>query len=819
MVELLAPAGSMEALKAAVFSGANAVYLAGNNFGARAYAKNFDDENLEKAVKYAHLHNVAVHVTVNTIVDDGEFDALAKYIKFLEEIGADAVLVQDMGVAKLAGEVAPTLPLHASTQMTAHNLDGVTALKNLGFSRVVLSRELSLTEIKHITQNTDTEIEIFMHGALCVSYSGACLMSSMIGGRSGNRGRCAQPCRLPYSLVNENGVDMLKGKAGDYLLSPRDLATIEMLPELIDTGVASFKIEGRMKSPEYVATVVRVYRAAIDRALNGDFFVKEDEKKDLRQIFNRDFTTAYLKETYPGKDFISDKKPNNRGLLVGRVLKYENNTVSVKLSSDVQKGDTLEFWVKVGGRAAVTLDKIFDVNNQEISKAKAGDVVKFHIEAKIHPNDRAFKVRDARLTEEAKNAYEDVKRIEVAAEVFAKIGEPLVVKFTDNLGNIGESKTDFIAEVAKNRPLTEETLYKQLNRLGDTAFLLKSLTVNIKGEVMVPVSEINEARRKAAAALENNRIAAFSLPNRVTKNFYIKTVHQQDVDFTSRLIARADNLESARAAIDAGADGLIFGGETYNHRFIDEDEYVKIADFAKRRGREIYFSSPRIVKSDEEEHFAKYLRLFDKIKPHGVYLQNIGQILRAKAETTLPLLTDFSFIAYNSYTLEFLKSCGVIGATLSEELTLEQIKKLVKKAPLICEAIIFGRAELMVSNYCALGTFLGGRGEKECAVACKKRYFLKDRMGEKFPIVTDEYCRMHVLNAKIRSMLPYIGELKKLPLRIRIDGRYEEPKTLYKIVEAHKKAENLTEDAARELEATLFNAKDITRGHFFRGVL
>lgn len=820
MTELLAPAGSMEALKAAVYEGANAVYLAGNNFGARAYAKNFDDENLEKAIKYAHLHNTAVHITVNTIVDDGEFDELAKYLKFLSEIGADAVLVQDLGVAKLAGEVAPTLPLHASTQMTVHNLDGVTALKNLGFSRVVLSRELSLEEIKHIVDSTDVEIEVFMHGALCVCYSGACLMSSMIGGRSGNRGRCAQPCRLPYSLVNENDANMLKGRAGDYLLSPKDLATIDILPKLIEAGVASFKIEGRMKSPEYVATVVRVYRAAMDRALNGDFFVEEDEKKALRQIFNRDFTTAYLTGNYPGKDFISDKKPNNRGLLVGRVVKYENNFATVKLSNDIQTGDVIEFWVKVGGRVAATLDKIFDENGDEIFEAKAGEIVKFFVNARVHANDRAFKVRDAGLTEKAKIAYEDIKRIEVAAEALAKAGEPLTVKFTDNLSNIGGGKTDFITEVAKNRPLTEETLYKQLSRLGDTSFSLKSLKADIAGEVMTPVSEINEARRRAITALESKRIAAFNLPKRVGKNFYVKNDYKNNsINFKSKLLARVDNLESARAAIDAGANGVIFGGETYNHRSIEADEYVKIADFVKRREGEIYFSSPRIVKLDEENYFTKYLSLFEKIKPAGIYLQNIGQILRAKEETGLPLFADFSLISYNSYTLEFLKNYGMSGATLSEELTLEQIKKLIKKAPLNCEAIIFGRVELMISNYCVLGSFLGGRGEKECAGACKKRYFLKDRMGEKFPIVTDEYCRMHILNAKIRSMLPYIQELKKLPLRLRIDGRYETPQKLYKIVEAHKKAENLDEEPARELEATLFNAKDITRGHFFRGVL
>ena len=247
MVELLAPAGSREALVAAVESGANAVYLAGNMFGARAYADNFDEDGMREAIRFAHLRGVQIHVTVNTIVDDNEIPKMKEYLRFLSEAGADAVLVQDLGVAKLAHEVAPELPLHASTQMTVHNLDGVLALQKLGFTRVVLSRELTLDAIRYICANCDVEIETFVHGALCVCYSGQCLMSSIIGGRSGNRGRCAQPCRLPYELVDEKDNNLLKDSAGKYLLSPRDIKGINLIPQLIEAGVASLKIERPMK--------------------------------------------------------------------------------------------------------------------------------------------------------------------------------------------------------------------------------------------------------------------------------------------------------------------------------------------------------------------------------------------------------------------------------------------------------------------------------------------------------------------------------------------------------------------------------------------
>ncbi|MBQ1919938.1 MAG: U32 family peptidase, partial [Selenomonas sp.] len=373
MVELLAPAGSREALIAAVESGANAVYLAGSQFGARAYANNFDEDGLREAIHFAHLRDVLINVTVNTIVDDTEIPALKDYLRFLRDAGADALLVQDLGVARIAREIIPDMPLHASTQMTVHSLEGVLALQEMGFTRVVLSRELSLKEIKYICANSDVEIEVFMHGALCVCYSGQCLMSSMIGGRSGNRGRCAQPCRLPYTLVDEQGQDVLGDKAGSYLLSPRDINTIDVIPDLIGAGVASLKIEGRMKRPEYVATVVSTYRAAIDMYLAGqDYRVDQSARDNLAQIFNRDFTTAYLVNR-PGKNMMSDRRPNNRGLLIGRVTAYDwdKRLVTVKLSGRLALGDQVDFWVKVGGRVTATLSDMSNVKGQKLTVAEA----------------------------------------------------------------------------------------------------------------------------------------------------------------------------------------------------------------------------------------------------------------------------------------------------------------------------------------------------------------------------------------------------------------------------------------------------------------
>ena len=327
MVELLSPVGDFECLKAAVQNGANAVYFGANLFSARAFATNFDDEELENAINYAKLRGVKTNLTLNTLIKNDEFEDAFSLAKKAYEYGIDAIIVQDLGLAKTLIDNFPDLDIHASTQMTTTNLEGVKELENLGFKRVVLARECSLSEIENICKNSNIEIEVFMHGALCISYSGQCLFSSMVGGRSGNRGKCAQPCRLPYSLIDNEEKLLDKG----YLLSPRDLCTLEYLPKLINSGVISFKIEGRMKSPVYVATVTRIYRKYIDLAekyLNkeiSEYIIDEKDKKDLIQVFNRGgFSSGHLADI-PNKELIFKDKPNNMGIYLGKLINYNKN--------------------------------------------------------------------------------------------------------------------------------------------------------------------------------------------------------------------------------------------------------------------------------------------------------------------------------------------------------------------------------------------------------------------------------------------------------------------------------------------------------------
>ncbi len=782
-MELLAPAGNFDALKAAVNAGANAVYLAGSNFGARAYAENFSGENLRAAVKFAHLHNVAIHVTTNTILNDSELENFAEYIKFLRSANVDALLVQDLGAAKIIKNIAPEIPLHASTQMTVHNLEGVKILADLGFSRVVLARELTLNEIENIAKNSPIETEIFAHGALCVCFSGQCLMSSMIGGRSGNRGRCAQPCRLPYTLVDEQGNELLQN-AGEYLLSPKDLNTLEILPRLVAAGVDSLKIEGRMKRAEYVATVVKIYRDVLDK----NFSVTDEDHRKLAQIFNRDFTTAYL-EKNPGKNLISDKRPNNRGVLIGRVIAVEKNKISLKLTEKINAGDQVEIWVKVGGRVT------FTVENFKID----GDICTVEVDdtrgVKIH--DRAFKIFDAELISDARKFFADDNfgKIPVAAEVFAEVGKPLTLMLTDG-ENEATAETDFIAEVAKNRPLNFETLFKQISRLGNSVFELVLLKTHIEGNLMVPLSELNEVRRKCTEQLENLRLKKFQ--KSTTASCLLPTAFQPYHAEKTELVIQVDTLEKIKIALDSGADSILYGGENFCNRIITAQEISQAEKIVHSVNKKFYLATPRIVRNSEIFNVEKILTAanFD-----AVYVHNIGTLYLAKKISDAPIRTDFSLIVFNSETIKFLKNLGVEGVTLSPELTLAQVKFLIKKSCLPVECIVHGRAELMISAYCAIGSFLGN--VENCPHVCRKNnYFLRDRKNILFPVVTDQFCRMHILNSKVLSMIENRKEFDGVA-RIRVDGRFLTNDELAQVVRAYK-------FGGSEIE-------NFTRGHYFRG--
>jgi putative protease len=832
MIELLAPAGNAEAFAAALNSGADAVYLGGRQFGARAYAANFSDEELAAAVRNAHLLGVAVYVTVNTLVDNSEIPALADYLRHLYEIGVDAAIVQDIGVVAVARRVVPDLPLHASTQMTVHNLAGVEFLAGQGISRVVLARELSLDAIRRICERSPIEIETFIHGALCISYSGQCLMSSMIGGRSGNRGRCAQPCRLPYTLVDETGKDVLAGQdAGKYLLSPKDFNTIEHIPDLIDAGVVSFKIEGRMKRAEYVSVVVDSYRRAIDACLadRSGFAVPEQDQKDMAQIFNRGFTSAYLFGKQ-GREMMSDRRPNNRGVRIGRVIGYDprKKTAQIKLDEPLAVGDIVEFWVKVGGRSSATVTSI-TVDGRTVDAAPPLTAATIPVEGPVRAGDRVFKTFDAALMEKARASFSSagpLRRVPVDAVVTVGEGRPLTVTLTDEAGNSGRGRTSFLAEKAIKRPLSEETLIAQIGRLGTTVFALHGLDSRIEGEVMVPLSELNEARREAVEELEAARLARYSRPPlaaAVPDLAAFMPAPRRDNPRKPALTVNTDTFDKAAAAAANGADIIMFGGDSLSGRPPTADDYRRVVALARDRGLAVILSTPRLVQDWQWPALEADLELFRGLAPDAVAMANLGTLQRASKVPGLAIHGDWPLNIYNSAAIRFYAARGLASLTLSPELTFGQVEELAAEPDIAIECIAHGYLTLMISEYCVMGSFLGGLHTGACTKPCLKgRYLLKDRMGETFPVAGDQFCRMHILNAKELSMLPHVPRLARSgAARIRVEGKAATVDELARTTRLYR--ELLDQGEGHPLLAgdgiKTVEHQDITRGHYFRGVL
>ena len=810
-IELMAPAGSYQALEAAVNAGADAVYLGGSSFGARQYANNFDREELKKAVEFSHLRGVRIYVTVNILVADSEVGALADYLLFLYNVGVDAIIVQDLGVYAIAKQLIPDMPLFASTQLTVTDSKSVALAERLGFSRVVLPREASLENIRAICRQANCEIEVFVHGALCMSYSGQCLMSSLIGARSGNRGQCAQPCRLPYILADEDFNEVLtQDEAGKYLLSPRDLNVIELLPELITAGVTSFKIEGRMKRPEYVATVTNIYRQAIDSFLAGDFDVPAEAHKDLRQIFNRDFTTGYFLERQ-GRALLSDRRPNNRGVQIGRVSAFDKKDkwLEIKLEEAICEGDELDIWVKVGGRSGLKAESM-QVGGKFVKSADKGETVRFSFNQSVSVSDRVFRTFDASLTQHARAFFDrPTSTLPVHAYVEAKEGQPLSVVFTDEDGNKGEGGTDFVAELAKKHPLTVQTVEKQLQRLGDTDFYLAGFEAALQDGIMVPVSEINKARRQAIDCLKQVRIDRFLVRTQLTatKLHYPEKIEQ--IKEKTSLTVHVDSIEKLQPVLEAGADILIFGGESYGHQQIGTKHYKEAYNICKNNGKAIYFATPRIIMQEEQQEFLELAEAFCAIKPDGILVGSLSafEILHDKG---LPLWIDYSLNVFNNFALDFWRLQNVQGVTLSQEMNFNQLAQINGILPLEC--MVHGRTEMMITQYCALGALLGNGQKGSCSAPCRKdKYFFKDRKGEHFPLVTDQFCRMHVLNAKELCLLDQLDKFVAAGIkRLRIDGRFFTSMQLKGIVADYKRVLAGGQPDARD---------NITRGHYFRGVI
>ena len=809
IMELLAPAGTMENFMAALESGADAIYLGGKVFNARAHAANFGIDELREAVRLAHILDVSVYVTVNILIGDTELKDLENYIKDLDSIGVDAIIVQDLAVAEIAKRVAPNIHLHGSTQMTAATLDAVRFYESLGFTRVVLARELSLKEIQHICKYCKAEIEVFVHGALCVCYSGQCLMSSFIGGRSGNRGACAQPCRLPYELLDSKGESVLP-KHEAYLLSPKDLNYSEHMNELVAAGVTSFKVEGRMKKVSYVRQVIGTYREILD-----DASIHENQRKALASGFNRGFSTAYLEDTV-GRQMMTVVAPNHQGKPIGESY-TKKGEVYLSLTEPIEQGSLVKILQSNGSVTYYTVDDEWTRVSDTLYKGRPAEglaVGQLYL-ASTPKNTKS------RGLQEFTRKYDMSVYLSVSSN-----GETNYTELTAILDS-GLSVTvtnDYVPAIANKVPTSLEKVSEQLGRLGNTLFRLSYVDIP-DGPYMWPASVLNALRRDAVAALEEALIShhveswqALQVTGDVDYDF--KAQHRLSYDTCPMISARVDEIEGVKAAISGGAQKIVFGGDRLSRTPYALSIYDEVARLCAQSDMICTFATPRVVKDDEVEAYKHTLEAIVQACPDSIsihvpqallWLRELGYTGAIEADTGLNI--------FNTPTLHFWEQLHISCVNPSQELTLKQITDIAKHSHVPIETMVHGYTEMMISEYCAIASFVGTGSKVNCPMPCvKESYSLKDRKGEIFPIRTDPYCRMHIMNSHEMDMRAYVPMLLQKGISIlRIDGRHMKPNYVQDIVSQYVAIANGTMDAPPKNVDS--QGESITRGHYFRGIL
>ena len=808
-MELLAPAGTMENFMAALESGADAIYLGGKVFNARAHAANFGIDELREAVRLAHILDVSVYVTVNILIGDTELKDLEQYIKDLDSIGVDAIIVQDLAVAEIAKRVAPNIHLHGSTQMTAATLDAVRFYESLGFTRVVLARELSLKEIQHICKHCKAEIEVFVHGALCVCYSGQCLMSSFIGGRSGNRGACAQPCRLPYELLDSKGESVLP-KHEAYLLSPKDLNYSEHMNELVAAGVTSFKVEGRMKKVSYVRQVIGTYREILDEAS-----IHENQRKALASGFNRGFSTAYLEDTV-GRQMMTVVAPNHQGKPIGESY-TKKGEVYLSLTEPIEQGSLVKILQSNGSVTYYTVDDEWTGVSDTLYKGRPAE---------------GLAVGQLYLASTPKNAksrgLQDFTR-KYDMSVYLSVGSNGETNYTELTAILdsGLSVTvtnEYVPAIANKVPTSLEKVTEQLGRLGNTLFRLSYVDIP-DGPYMWPASVLNALRRDAVTALETALIThhveswqALQVTSDVDYDF--KAQHELSYDTCPMISARVDEIEGVKAAISGGAQKIVFGGDRLSRTPYALSIYDEVARLCAQSDVICTFATPRVVKDDEVEAYKHTLEAIVQARPDSIsihvpqallWLRELGYTGAIEADTGLNI--------FNTPTLHFWEQLHISCVNPSQELTLKQITELAKHSHVPIETMIHGYTEMMISEYCAIASFVGTGSKVNCPMPCvKESYSLKDRKGEIFPIRTDPYCRMHIMNSHEMDMRAYVPMLLQKGISIlRVDGRHMKPSYVKDIVSQYVGIVTGTMEAPpKKIDS---QGESITRGHYFRGIL
>ena len=814
--ELLAPAGDWDCIRAAVENGADAVYFGlEDGFNARARATNFDLNNIADIMRFLHRRGVKGYVTLNTLAFSDELPQLQTIIRRLALAPVDAVLVQDLGVVRMIREISHDLAIHASTQMTLTSAECIAVAEQLGIRRVVLPRELSIDEIRQIYGTTNVELEAFVHGALCVAYSGQCLTSESLGGRSANRGQCAQACRLPYELVCDGELRDFGDQK--YLLSPQDLAAFALTPQLIEAGVRCFKIEGRLKTPVYVANITRHYREAIDSAVAGHpvQFTRR-QIQQMEQSFSRGFSPGWLQGS-DHKMLVPATSSAKRGVLLGRIEAVHFDRVTVQLEYAVQAGDGVVF---DGDRANDDEQggRVFQVfqGRTPISESVDSGMVDLTFDrsnvnlSRLYTGQRVWKTDDPRLTQQLRRTFETAdpqRRVPLKLAVHAEPGRPLLVEGIAKNGCVCRVESEQSLETAQKHPITVDVLREQLSRLGGTAFELVDLTATIVDSPMVPLSVLGKLRKQMVDQLDRS----LPMPEVVLcrDNALDRLRHQLPVRenqaTTPLLTVLCRTLDQVRACVELKADRLIAD-------FQDIREYRDAVAIARGSDHTMLLATPRIQKPDEMGLFRSML----KQQPDGVLVRNLSGLAFFR-DHGVPVVGDYSLNVTNELTAAFLMEQKLEWLTPSYDLNRDQLMELVQSVPpQWLEVVVHQHMPMFHMEHCVFCAMLSpGTNKTNCGRPCDfHQVELRDRTGVDHPLVADVGCRNTLFNAVAQSSAEVVADLLTAGVRrFRIELLRDDADQIRKLYSLY--AELLTGDVSGEHVWRTLNAMNrvgVTRG-------
>ncbi len=792
-VELLAPAGNVESMKAAYAAGADAVYIGGSRFGARAFADNPEADELINAIEYAHLKGKKLYLTVNTLLKDREMDELYAYLLPYYRHGLDAAIVQDVGVFCKLREWFPDLELHVSTQMTITGADGAKLLKEMGASRIVTARELSLAEIKEIHDAVNIEIESFVHGALCYCYSGQCLLSSMIGGRSGNRGRCAQPCRLPYEWVGEQ-----KKRKDKYLLSPKDLCTLDLIPDLIENGVYSFKIEGRMKRPEYTAGVTRIYRKYIDRYLTSQqikWKVDEEDRVELMDLYNRGgFTDGYYRQ-HNGPQMMASSRPNHQGTAAAKVLGSKNGRIQMRALLKVQEGDVLE----AGGDGGLefTIKESVKTQNTFSVAAKAK-------RPNLAPGTIVFRTHNAFLLQELKKMYLDTPIPEkINGKLILSKGKPAILTVIHGTHQVYVQGT--VPSAAVNRPLLLADVEKQIRKTGGSGFAFNCLDIIMEDDLFLPMQALNELRRNALEALKKQIIEQ-----------YYRTADREISDIGRAAVEKPEKAHPALAVSLECLDGFeaVCNAPNVERIYIDCTAFAGREKFLALSGRLIqschekkkqcFYILPWIFRAQARKYYqAEAFVVLEQYD--GVLVRSLDELQFLKEQKYVKTMAaDWNLYTFNRAAADFFRKEGLAFDTVSPELNKWELKE---RSLTGSELIVYGYQPLMVSAQCQVKNRQGCTNKPSV-------HYLMDRKNMKFAVKNQcAFCYNTIYNSAVLELSDCKEEILKLhPQSIRLQFTVETDEETAQVLRRYEAA------FFGEGGAVVCPQGAYTRGHFTRKV-